>query len=189
MIKDRFFFLAATNTRMQLPVLSPAHEAQLVLPVALRRITGSRTAQNLADAFKAENGCTIGVNCHSAADVTPPSRAVIQPGKPVTGDFVIPAPRADARAIGIDRAGARRFSLALRGSRERTLRENNPLVQQLSVQPSEVQATPTHCPARWPSDQEHSLSGVFFMSNFPALIRFRSIEPGLAGHTAPGGSE
>ena len=97
-----------------------------------------RTAQNLADAFNAENGCTAGVNCLSAADISPVAVRLFNLINPVTGDFVIPSPRASARLIGVDRAGARAFKFGMfPGVVSRTLRENNPLVQQLNVQPSE----------------------------------------------------
>ena len=105
-----------------------------VLPLALGRITGARTAQALADAFNAENGCTANVNCLTAADISPIALRLFNLMNPVTGDFVIPSPRANARPIGIDRAGARAFQFGFApGVVSSTLRENNPLVQQLNV--------------------------------------------------------
>jgi len=172
-VKDRFFFFGSYQYTDAITGFVPTARSTTVLPLALRRITGARTSQNLADAFNAENGCTVGVNCLSAADVTPLAVRLFNLVNPVTGDFVIPAPRANARAIGIDRAGARAFQFGFApGVVSRTLRENNPLVQQLNVQPSEFKQHQATARLDGRLSKSNTLSGVFFMSNFPALDSF-----------------
>ena len=92
---------------------------------------------------------------------------------PFTGDFVIPSPRANARPIGIDRAGARAFLFGLApGVVTRTLRENNPLVQQLNVQPSEFKQHQFSARLDGRLTKQNSVSGTYFFSNFPALDSF-----------------
>ncbi len=91
----------------------------------------------LAAAFNAESGCTPSVNCLTAGDISPIALTLLNLINPATGGFIIPSPRPGARLIGVDRAGARAFQFGFAPTVvSRTLRENNPLVQQLNVQPS-----------------------------------------------------
>lgn len=172
-IKDRFFFFGSYQYTDAITGFVPTARSTTVLPKALGRINGARTAQALADAFNADNGCTPGVNCLSAADISPVSLRLFNLINPVTGDFVIPSPRPNARLIGIDRAGARAFQFGLApGVVSRTLRENNPLVQQLNVQPSEFKQHQFTTRLDGRLSKNNTLSGVFFSSNFPALDSF-----------------
>src|SRR5688572_9398217 len=135
--KEKFFFFTSYQYTDAITGFVPTARSTTVLPLALRRISGPRTAANLAAAFNAESGCTSAVNCLSEADISPVALRLFNLVNPVTGDFVIPAPRATARLIGVDRSGARAFLFgSAPGVLSRTLRENNPLVQQLNVQPS-----------------------------------------------------
>jgi len=172
-IKDKFFFFGSYQYTDALTGFVPTARSTTVLPRALGRISGARTAQALADAFNADNGCTVGVNCLSAADISPVSLRLFNLINPVTGDFVIPSPRPNARLIGIDRAGARAFQFgSFPGVVSRTLRENNPLVQQLNVQPSAFKQHQFTTRLDGRLNKNNSLSGVFFFSNFPALDSF-----------------
>ncbi len=172
-IKDKFFFFGSYQYTDAITGFVPTARSTTVLPRALGRISGARTAQALADAFNADNGCTVGVNCLSAADMSPVSLRLFNLINPVTGDFVIPSPRPNARLIGIDRAGARAFQFgSFPGVVSRTLRENNPLVQQLSVQPSAFKQHQFTARLDGRLNKNNSLSGVFFFSNFPALDSF-----------------
>lgn len=171
--KDKIFFFSSYQYTTAITGFVPTARSTTVLPRALGRITGARTAQALADAFNADNGCTVGVNCLTAADISPVALRLFNLMNPVTGDYVIPSPRPNARLIGIDRAGARAFQFgSAPGVVSRTLRENNPLVQQLTVQPSEFKQhqLSTRLDARL--NKKNSLSGTFFFSNFPALDSF-----------------
>ena len=171
--REKLFFFSSYQYTDAITGFVPTARSVTALPVALRRINGARTAQNLADAFNAENGCTPGVNCLSAADISPVALRLLNLVNPVTGDFVIPAPRANARLIGIDRAGARAFQFGFApGVVSRTLRENNPLVQQLNVQPSSFKQHQFTTRIDGRLTQKNTLTGTFFMSNFPALDSF-----------------
>ncbi|HKO99923.1 MAG TPA: TonB-dependent receptor [Pyrinomonadaceae bacterium] len=172
-VKDKVFFFGSYQYTDAITGFVPTARSTTVLPLALRRISGARTAENLAAAFNAESGCTVGVNCLSAADISPVALRLFSLVNPVTGDFVIPAPRAGARLIGVDRAGARAFQFGLfPGVVNRTLRENNPLVQQLNVQPSEFKQHQFTTRLDGRLNKQNSLSGTFFAANFPGLDSF-----------------
>ncbi|MEK6281479.1 MAG: carboxypeptidase-like regulatory domain-containing protein [Acidobacteriota bacterium] len=172
-VKEKFFFFGSYQYTDAITGFVPTARSTTVLPRALGRISGARTAQNLADAFNADNGCTVGVNCLTAADISPVAIRLLNLVNPVTGDFVIPSPRANARLIGVDRAGARAFTFgSFPGVVSRTLRENNPLVQQLNVQPSEFKQHQLTARLDGRLTKNNTLSGVFFFSNFPALDSF-----------------
>ncbi|HKO59964.1 MAG TPA: carboxypeptidase-like regulatory domain-containing protein [Pyrinomonadaceae bacterium] len=171
--KEKVFFFGSYQYTDAITGFVPTARSTTVLPLALRHISGPRTAANLAAAFNLENGCTPNVNCLSAGDISPVALRLFNLINPVTGDFVIPTPRTGARAIGVDRSGARAFLFGLApGVASRTLRENNPLVQQMNVQPSEFtqhQFT-TRLDAR--INQDNTLNGTFFLANFPGLDSF-----------------
>ncbi len=172
-VKEKFFFFGSYQYTDAITGFVPTARSTTVLPRALGRITGPRTAQALADAFNAENGCTVGVNCLTAGDIAPVALRLFNLVNPVTGDFVIPSPRSTARLIGVDRAGARAFQFGFApGVVSRTLRENNPLVQQLNVQPSEFKQHQFTSRLDGRLSKNNTLSGVFFFSNFPALDSF-----------------
>jgi carboxypeptidase family protein len=172
-VKEKFFFFGSYQYTDAITGFVPTARSTTVLPRALGRINGPRTAQALADAFNADNGCTTGVNCLTAADISPVGLRLFNLINPVTGDFVIPSPRPNARLIGVDRAGARAFQFGFApGVVSRTLRENNPLVQQLNVQPSAFKQHQFTTRLDGRLSKSNTLSGVFFSSNFPALDSF-----------------
>ncbi len=172
-VQERFFFFGGYQYTKAITGFVPTARSTSVLPLALGRISGARTAQNLADAFNAVNGCTVGVNCLTAADISPVGLRLFNLINPATGDFVIPSPRPDARLIGVDRAGARPFQFgSAPGVVSRTLRENNPLVQQLNVRPSEFEQHQFTTRLDGRLTKKNTLSGTFFFSNFPALDSF-----------------
>nr|MDQ3804749.1 carboxypeptidase-like regulatory domain-containing protein [Acidobacteriota bacterium] len=173
-VKEKWFFFGGYQYTDAATGFVPTARSTTVLPLALRRITGERTAEALAAAFNAENGCA-GSNCLTAADISPVARNLFNLRNPVTGDFVIPAPRATGRLIGVDRAGQRGFqfgSVATGGVTTRTLRENNPLVQQLNVNPSEFRQQQFTARLDGRLTSNNTLTGSFFFSNFPALDSF-----------------
>ena len=173
-VKERFFFFGGYQYTKAITGFVPTARSTSVLPLALGRISGARTAQNLADAFNAENGCTVGVNCLSAADISPVGLRLFNLMNPATGAFVIPSPRSGARLIGVDRAGARAFQFGnAPGVVSRTLRENNPLVQQLNVRPSEFEQHQFTTRLDGRLTKSNTLSGTFFFSNFQRSTLFR----------------
>lgn len=171
-IKDRFFFFGAYQYTDALTGFVPTARSTTVLPLALTRISGERTAPALAAAFNAENGCS-GTNCLTAADISPVALNLFNLRNPVTGDYVIPAPRPGGRLIGVDRAGARAFQFGFAPNViSRTLSENNPLVQQLNVEPSEFKQHQFTTRLDGRLSKKNTLTGTFFFSNFPALDSF-----------------
>lgn len=172
-VKDKFFFFGSYQYTDAITGFVPTARSTTVLPRALGRISGPRTAQNLADAFNADNGCTVAVNCLTAADISPVALRLLNLINPVTGDFIIPSPRANARLIGVDRSGARAFTFGNFPSVvNRTRMENNPLVQQLNVQPSAFKQHQMTTRLDGRLSKKNTLSGTFFLSNFPALDSF-----------------
>ncbi len=172
-VKERFFFFGGYQYTKAITGFVPTARSTSVLPLALGRISGARTAQNLADAFNAENGCSVGVNCLTAADISPVALRLFNLMNPATGGFVIPSPRSGARLVGVDRTGARAFQFGnAPGVVSRTLRENNPLVQQLNVRPSEFEQHQFTTRLDGRLTTANTLSGTFFFSNFPALDSF-----------------
>ncbi|MDQ3473642.1 MAG: carboxypeptidase-like regulatory domain-containing protein [Acidobacteriota bacterium] len=172
-VKDRVFFFGSYQYTTAITGFVPTARSITVLPRALGRIAGPRTAQALTAAFNAENGCTPNVNCLTVADISPTALRLFNLVNPVTGDFVIPSPRPNARLIGVDRAGARAFQFGFApGVVSRTLRENNPLVQQLNVQPSEFEQHQLSARLDARLTKQNNVTGTFFLANFPALDSF-----------------
>ena len=173
-VKDRFFFFGSYQYTDAITGFVPTARSVTVLPAALRHIAGARTADNLAAAFNLENGCTAGVNCLTAADISPVAVRLFNLMNPVTGDYVIPSPRANARFIGVDRAGARAFQFGVLpgGIASRTRQENNRLVQQLNVFPSQFRQHQFSTRLDGRLSKANTLSGTFFFSKFPGLDSF-----------------
>jgi Carboxypeptidase regulatory-like domain/TonB-dependent Receptor Plug Domain len=171
-VREKWFFFGGYQYTSAVTGFVPTARSTTVLPVALRRITGERTAEALAAAFNAENGCS-GSNCLTAADISPVALNLFNLRNPITGGYVIATPRAGGRIIGVDRAGARAFQFGSAPNiTTRTLRENNPLVQQLNVQPSEFEQHQFTARLDGRLSASNSLSGTLFFSNFPALDSF-----------------
>lgn len=174
-IKEKFFFFGSYQYTNANTGFVPTARSTTVLPLALAGLTGERSAQAIANAFNSASGCTAGVNCLSAADISPIALRLLNLRNPVTGDFIIPAPRAGGRIIGVDRAGARAFQFGTVGTggvTSRTLMENNPLVQQLNVQPSEFRQHQFTVRLDGNLTKNNSLSGTLFWANFPGLDSF-----------------
>lgn len=168
-VKEKWFFFGGYQYTKAVTGFVPTARSTSVLPLALTLINGERTAQALADAFNAVNGCS-GSNCLTASDISPVAINLFNLRNPVTGDFIIPAPRSGGRLIGVDRTGQRAFIVPAGTSR--TLRENNPLIQQLSVQPSEFEQHQFSTRIDGSLSRNNTLTGTFFFSNFPALDSF-----------------
>jgi hypothetical protein len=169
--KDRLFFFVGYQYTNADTGFVPTARSTTVLPLALTLIGGERTAQALANAFNSVNGCA-GANCLTAADISPVALRLLNLRNPVTGDYIIPAPRLGGRLIGVDRAGARAFQFGLGPVTSRTIQENNPLIQQLSVQPSQFEQQQFTLRLDGKLSEKDNLSGTFFFANFPGLDSF-----------------
>jgi hypothetical protein len=174
-VKNRFFFFGGYQYTKAETGFVPTARSFTVLPRALTVLTGERTAANVAAAFNQFNGCTVGTNCLSAADISPVALALLNLRNPVTGGFIIPTPNANARLIGVDRAGARGFqfgTVATGGVATRTLQENNPLVQQLNVEPSLFKQNQLTLRLDGNLTSKDIVSGTFFWAKFPGIDSF-----------------
>ncbi|HKY29731.1 MAG TPA: hypothetical protein VJM12_17455, partial [Pyrinomonadaceae bacterium] len=167
--KEKWFFFGGYQYTKAVTGFVPTARSTSVLPLALTLINGERTAQALADAFNAVNGCSAS-NCLTAADISPVAINLFNLRNPVTGDFIIPSPRSGGRLIGVDRTGQR--ALITPSGVSRTIRENNPLVQQLNVNPSEFEQHQFSTRIDGSLSRNNTLTGTFFFSNFPALDSF-----------------
>ncbi|HYN85573.1 MAG TPA: TonB-dependent receptor, partial [Pyrinomonadaceae bacterium] len=171
-VREKWFFFGGYQYTDAVSGFVPTARSTTVLPLALTLLGGERTAENVAAAFNTFNGCS-GSNCLTPADISPVALRLLNLRNPVTGQFVIPAPRTGGRVIGVDRTGARAFQFGSAPTvTTRTIRENNPLVQQLNVVPSEFRQHQFTGRLDGRLSTNNSLSATFFFSNFPALDSF-----------------
>ena len=192
-IKDRFFFFGGYQYTNAITGFVPTARSLSVTPLALTLLGADRSAQAIANAFNIARDqfrSTQGLpavcaatpapaGCLTAADISPVAVNLLNLRNPATGDFVFASPRANGRIIGADRANrtgglitTRAFQFGNAPVTSRGLFEDNPLIQQLNVRPSEFEQNQftTRLDGRLTSN--NTLSGTFFFSNFPALDSF-----------------
>src|SRR5687767_10562626 len=192
-IKDRFFFFGGYQYTNALTGFVPTARSLSATPLALTLLGAERSAQAIANAFNLARdqfratqnlpavcgGNPPPAGCLTAADIAPVAVHLLNLRNPATGDFVFASPRANGRIIGVDRANrtgglisTRAFQFGNAPVTNRALFEDNPLIQQLNVRPSEFEQNQftTRLDGRLTSN--NTLSGTFFFSNFPALDSF-----------------
>ena len=192
-IKDRFFFFGGYQYTNAITGFVPTARSLSVTPLALTLLGADRSAQAIANAFNLARdqfratqnlpavcgGNPPPAGCLTAADIAPVAVHLLNLRNPATGDFVFASPRANGRIIGVDRANrtgglisTRAFQFGNAPVTNRALFEDNPLIQQLNVRPSEFEQNQftTRLDGRLTSN--NTLSGTFFFSNFPALDSF-----------------
>src|SRR5687767_15715670 len=192
-IKDRFFFFGGYQYTNAITGFVPTARSLSVTPLALTLLGADRSAQAIANAFNIARdqfratqnlpavcgGNPPPAGCLTAADISPVAVNLLNLRNPATGDFVFASPRANGRIIGVDRANrtgglitTRAFQFGNAPVTSRALFEDNPLIQQLNVRPSEFEQNQftTRLDGRLTS--KNTLSGTFFFSNFPALDSF-----------------
>ena len=105
--RNRLFFFGGYQRTDAETGFVPTASSQTALPQALQLIQGARTHENVFAAFSALNPGILQsirqARCSGPGDTACISDVAINLlnlRNPVTGDFVIPAPRADARLIG-----------------------------------------------------------------------------------------
>ena len=97
-IKDKTFFFGGYQRTQASTAFVPTAQSVPLLPEALRLISGPRTAANVASAFR-----TLNPNFPlTEAQISPVALNLLNIQNPVTGDFFIPAPRANATRVGSD---------------------------------------------------------------------------------------
>ena len=194
LIKDRFFFFGGYQYTNAITGFVPTARSLSVTPLALTFLGADRTAQAIANAFnqardqfRLSQGLTavcasspVPAGCLTAADISPVAVRLLNLQNPATGDFVFASPRAGGRIIGVDRANrtsagaitTRAFQFGTAPVANRALFEDNPLVQQLNVRPSEFEQNQFTTRLDGRLTNKNTLTGTFFFSNFPALDSF-----------------
>jgi len=192
-VKDRFFFFGGYQYTNAITGFVPTARSTSVMPLALTLLGADRSALSIANAFNqardqfriSQNlpavcaGNPVPAGCLTAADISPVAVNLLNLRNPATGDFIWAAPRANGRIIGFDRANrsggliaTRTFQFGTAPVTTRALFEDNPLVQQLNVRPSEFEQNQFTTRLDGRLTRNNTLSGTFFFSNFPALDSF-----------------
>ena len=152
-----------------------------MLPQALQLIQGARTKENVLAAFAALNPGDSDSRFRRRSAASPTDTACISDvalnllnlRNPVTGDIVMPAPRAGGTVIGNDIDGR---SVPVGG---------NPFIRQRNVVPGGVHAGPVHLQARRAAHGQQPPERHRLLRRVPrARSVSRSVEPGLALHAA-----
>jgi hypothetical protein len=196
-VKDRFFFFGSYQYTSAITGFVPTARSTTALPLAFTLIGDDRSAQAIANAFNQArdqyrlsqspslpavcSATPLPAGCLTAADISPVTLNLLNLRNPATGGFILPSTRAGGRIIGYDRTNrntagvitTRGFQFGLNpGITTRALFEDNPLMQQLNVQPSEFKQHQFTTRLDGRLSKNNTLSGVFFSSNFPALDSF-----------------
>jgi hypothetical protein len=171
-IKDKFFFFGGYQFTNANTGLVPTARTRTVLPLALSVLGEDRSASAIAAAFNQFNGCA-GVNCLTAADISPIAVNIFNLRNPVTGNFVLPS-ITNFRELGIvDQTGTGNYQYGLYpGVTTRTLQRNNPLVEVISVEPSRFRQNQFTTRLDGQLTDKNTLSGTFFFSDFPGFDSF-----------------
>lgn len=197
-VKDKFFFFGGYQYTKAVTGFVPTARSTSVLPLAMGFLGDDRSPQAIANAFNQArdqfratqqggqlppvcSATPLPAGCMTAADVSPVAHALLNLRNPATGGFIIPTARVGGRIIGYDRTNRTSAGLiTTRGFQfgsfptiaTRALFEDNPLVQQLNVQPSEFEQHQFTTRLDGRLTNNNTLSGTLFFSNFPALDSF-----------------
>ncbi|MCA1579028.1 MAG: carboxypeptidase-like regulatory domain-containing protein [Acidobacteria bacterium] len=182
-VKDRFFFFGGYQYTNAITGFVPTARSISVTPLALSLLGSDRSAAAIANAFnQVRSVCNVTplpAGCLTAADISPVAVNLLNLRNPATGNFVFAPPRTN-NVIGVDRsnrtsAGAittRAFQFGAAPVTNRALFEDNPLVQELNVRPSEFEQHQFTTRLDGRVTKSNTLTGTFFFSNFPALDSF-----------------
>lgn len=193
-VQDRFFFFGGYQYTNAITGFVPTARSTSVTPLALTLLGADRSALAIANAFNQARdqfrlsqglpgvcaGNPVPAGCLTANDISPVAVQLLNLRNPATGDFVWAAPRAGGRILPFDRANrtsaglitTRAFQFGNAPVTIRNLFEDNPLVQQLNVRPSEFEQHQFTTRLDGRLTKNNTLTGTFFFSNFPALDSF-----------------
>jgi hypothetical protein len=164
--KNRVFFFGGYQRTQAETGFVPTASSITMLPDALRLVQGARTKESLLAAFSAINpGISASIpkaQCASPTDsacISDVALALFNLRNPVTGDYVIPAPRAGLATTGSDPATTGSVG-------------GNPLVRQRNVVPAEFEQNQVNLRVDAQITSGHRLSTTVFYSDFPALDPF-----------------
>ncbi|HZH32892.1 MAG TPA: carboxypeptidase regulatory-like domain-containing protein [Pyrinomonadaceae bacterium] len=172
LVKERFFFFGGYQRTNASTGFVPTASSQTVLPAALRLISGARTAENVVAAFSALNPCVRNASntpvsgfCLAPAQISPIALNLLNVLNPITGDFLIPAPRAGLPTVFNDQPVA---------GTNATLFGGNPLVRQRNVFPAAFEQDQFTLKLDGQLTTNNRLSGAFFFANFPGFDPFNA---------------
>ncbi len=148
-IKDKFLYFGGYQFTRASTGFVPTASSITVLPEALGRINGPRTAANIVAAFR---GLNPGFNL-TEAQISPITLRLLNLPNPATGGFFIPAPSANAVRQSVTDTG-------------------NPLARQRNVFPAEFEQDQFTIKLDGQLTEKDRLSGTFFFSDFPGLDPF-----------------
>jgi hypothetical protein len=150
-VKDKIFFFTGYQRTNAETAFVPTAQSLSHLPAALDLIQGERTAQSLFDAFRRTNP---GFTLASPADIDPLAVRILNLKNPVTGDYLLTGP-ASKPAISRAQEAA-----------------GNPLTLVRSVAPASFRQDQFTVKIDSQLSELNRLSGVLFLSDFPALDPF-----------------
>ena len=192
-VKDRFFFFGGYQYTNAITGFVPTARSTSVTPLAFTLLGSDRSAAAIANAFNQARdqfrvsqglsavcaGNPLPVGCLTANDISPVAVRLFNLQNPATGNFIFATPRAGGRTLPFDRRNGtaaaittRAFQFGTAPVTTRQLFEDNPLVQQLNVRPSEFEQQQFTARLDGRLTKSNTLSGTFFFSNFPALDSF-----------------
>jgi hypothetical protein len=164
--QNRFFFFGGYQRTQAETGFVPTASSITVLPQALQSIQGARTKENVLAAFAALNPSILQsipkAQCSGPGDTACISDVAINLlnlKNPVTGGFVIPAPRAGGQVIGTDIAGGPSAG-------------GNPFVRQRNVVPAAFTQDQYTLKLDGQATPNNRLSATGFYAKFPALDPF-----------------
>ncbi|HET9358106.1 MAG TPA: carboxypeptidase-like regulatory domain-containing protein [Vicinamibacterales bacterium] len=168
--QNRFFFFGGYQRTQAETGFVPTASSISVLPQALQLIQGARTKENLLNAFAALNPNILQsipkAQCSSPTDtacISDVALNLLNLRNPVTGDYVLPAPRAGATMVGNDiNAGSAPF-VSVGG---------NPFVRQRNVVPAEFTQDQFTAKLDGELATNNRLSVTGFYAKFPGLDPF-----------------
>lgn len=171
--KDKAFFFVGYQYTDANTGLVPTARTRTILPMAMTVLGADRSKAAIAAAFNQFNGCTVGTNCLTAADISDHAFRVFNLINPVTGGFYLPSV-SNFRSLNIvDQSGTGNFQFGnFPNVVTRTLQRNNPLAEVISVQPSLFTQHQFTGRIDTQLTSKNTLSGTLFYANFPGLDSF-----------------
>ncbi len=164
--RNRAFFFGGYQRTDAETGFVPTASSITVLPQALQLIQGARTKENVLAAFAALNPSILQsipkAQCASTADtacISDVALNILNLRNPVTGDFVIPAPRAGGQVIGNDITAGPSVG-------------GNPFIRQRNVVPAEFTQDQYTLKLDGQLTGANRLGGSLFYAKFPGLDPF-----------------
>jgi hypothetical protein len=164
--QNKFFFFGGYQRTQAETGFVPTASSITVLPQALQSIQGARTKENVLAAFAALNPSILQsipkAHCSGPADtacLSDVAMNLLNLRNPVTGDFVIPAPRAGGQVIGNDVTAGPSVG-------------GNPFVRQRNVVPAEFTQDQYTLKLDGQIAPNNRLSATGFYAEFPGFDPF-----------------